>query len=233
MEELHRSWTPSTRRVYPGAFKVSPPLQETHVLFLRSKKETDRLHRLNKPKRATHDDDLPSIDSHDEDEGSWSSGLENSLGSSDDGGDDIPSEDDSGGDDSDDDDAEMSYEKAPRKRRPEWEPTKTEGVQGLPIKLADGRVRQTGTKVATAPVVIPDEDTSEEEVEEEDSRTKRMDDVSTGARFGRPAVVDVVGNKSQSARIHGAKEQIAGICQEIVADPENSVRITSSEHFAE
>lgn len=52
----------------------------------------------------------------------------------------------------------------------------------------------------------------------------KVEDVSTGARFGRPAVIDIIGNKSRTARIQGAKDQIAGICQEIIADPENSVR---------
>ena len=54
----------------------------------------------------------------------------------------------------------------------------------------------------------------------------KVEDVSTGARFGRPAVVDVIGQRSRKARIQGAKEQIAGLCQEILGDPENSVRST-------
>lgn len=117
-------------------------------------------------------------------------------------------------------DEEMPYETVPRKRRASWEP---EGnvIERLPIKLADGRVQKTGIKVA--PQVV--QDTSGEESDEEPPTEEAVgrEDVSTGARFGRPAVVDIIGNKSRKARIQGAKEQIAGLCQEIVSDPENSV----------
>lgn len=117
----------------------------------------------------------------------------------------------------------MAYERLPRKRHASWEPSKDSTVQRLPIKTADGRVHQTGGNRAAVTVPISDEESeSDEEPVEEAPRTTR-EDVSTGARFGRPAVVDIVGNKSRKARIQGAKEQIAGICQEIVADPENSV----------
>lgn len=202
----------------------------------RSKKETERLRRLNKPVRVAPKDDLPSIDSHDEDEDDWSSGL----------GDDPEDEEqsDAASDDlasvseptsssgvrqprkkpkHDSDEEEMPYEVVPRKRRPSWEPEekKEKGVERLPIKLSDGRLLKSGEKV-----VLDAEETEEsddESEEEEPVPEQKVEDVSTGARFGRPAVVDVIGNKSRKARIQGAKEQIAGICQEIVADPENSV----------
>ena len=72
-----------------------------------------------------------------------------------------------------------------------------------------------------------EEEESEEEEPEAPQDSFKVEDVSTGARFGRPAVVDVIMMKSRKARIQAAKEQIAGICQEIVSDPENSVRSIS------
>jgi nucleolar complex protein 3 len=187
------------------------------VLF-RSKKETDRLHRLNKPVRqASVHDDLPSLDSHDEENDSWSSGIDEDS-------DDLPDEDSDVSSEGSKSDEEMSYERLPRKRRPSWEPEDETTIQRLPIKSADGRVHQTGGKIAvTNTVTQPAEEKSDSDEEHQDQPRTTREDVSTGARFGRPAVVDVVGNKSRKARIQGAKEQIAGICQEIVADPENSV----------
>ncbi|KAG6818144.1 hypothetical protein H0H87_000049 [Tephrocybe sp. NHM501043] len=190
----------------------------------RSKKETDRLHRLNKPvRKAIQDDDLPSIDSDDEDDGQ-------SFGSSDDGS--LSLDDDALSSATDEaSDAEMDYEKAPRKRRPSWEPEENRGIKGLPIKLPSGDVRSTGKMsfalAANAAEDSPENEPDESEVEEP---PQRIDDVSTGARFGRPAVVDVVSNKSKAARIHGAKEQLAGICQEIVSDPENSLGLLRRLH---
>ena len=109
-----------------------------------------------------------------------------------------------------------------------WEPEsdKEKGIERLPIKLADGRIQKSGNKVFL--------DDSEESGLDSDTESAghqaqnvpqlKVEDVSTGARFGRPAVVDVIGQKSRKARIQGAKEQIAGICQDILGDPENSVR---------
>jgi nucleolar complex protein 3 len=56
-----------------------------------------------------------------------------------------------------------------------------------------------------------------------DVNTRGVEDVATGARFGRPAVRDIIQQKSRKARIEAAKEQLASICQEIMAEPENSV----------
>lgn len=175
---------------------------------------------MNKPvKKPVNTDDLPSVDSHDEGEGDWDSEIpsdeDNSL-SDGDSDDSMPSSDL-------DSDAEMPYETAPRKRRPSWESSANQGIQGLPIKLADGRIQKTGAKLKQLPTSEDTEDESEDANEEEDEQTPRREDVSTGARFGRPAVVDIIGNKSRAARIQGAKDQIASICQDIMADPENSV----------
>ncbi|KAF7338322.1 Nucleolar complex-associated protein 3 [Mycena venus] len=206
---------------YGGAASFLNSLDQTAIS--RSKKETERLRQLNKPARkAPEKDDLPSLDSHDEDEDDWSS--------------DIPSDDnlsdgDSGSSMSDlDSDAEMPYETAPRKRRPSWESPPDQGIQKLPIKLADGRIQKTGLKLKQLSTSEDTEEESEDEDEAEVPEESRREDVSTGARFGRPAVVDVVGNKSRSARIQGAKDQIASICQEIMADPENSLGLLRRLH---
>ena len=184
------------------------------------------------------DDDLPSIHSHSSD-GEWDSAVPSDF---DDASDIDASDIDSGllseeepiagpsrvrararrrGSDG----SEMSYEAQPRKRRPSWSESENEkGVGRLPIKLADGSLQQSAGKVIL--------DESSESSEEEEEPTPRApspvrEDVSTGARFGRPAVADVLGMKSRKARVLAAKEQIAGICQEIIADPENSVCIFS------
>ncbi|KAJ6547529.1 nucleolar complex-associated protein-domain-containing protein [Mycena capillaripes] len=214
---------------YGGAASFLNSLDQTGIS--RSKKETERLHRLNKPiKKVADKDDLPSLDSHDEDgdeDGDdWNSDLpsneEDSL-SDGDSDDSMPSSSDF------DSDAEMPYETAPRKRRPSWESPPDQGIQKLPIKLADGRIQKTGTKLRPLPT---SEDTNEESEDEDEEAPEepRREDVATGARFGRPAVVDVVGNKSRAARIQGAKDQIASICQEIMADPENSLGLLRRLH---
>ncbi|THH01412.1 hypothetical protein EW026_g1281 [Hermanssonia centrifuga] len=210
----------------------------------RSKKETERLHQMNKPTRVAVKDDLPAVNSDDEEEEEeWSSGVDLSDGE------DVASSDSDADSDSqssssrqvprrkkeknpESDDEEMPYEAAPRKRRASWEPEsdKETGIERLPIKLADGQIKKSsGAKIFLS---LKDKDESEEE--EKDPETfreeHRVEDVSTGARFGRPAVVDVVSNKSRKARVQAAKEQIAGICQEIVADPENSLGLLRRLH---
>ncbi|KAJ6496645.1 nucleolar complex-associated protein-domain-containing protein [Mycena vitilis] len=211
---------------YGGAASFLNSLDQAGIS--RSKKETERLHRLDKPlKKSADKDDLPSLDSHDEDEGAWDSDLpsdeEDGLSNGDSDADSMPSSSDY------DSDAEMPYETAPRKRRPSWESPPDQGIQKLPIKLADGRIQKTGTKLKQMPT---SEDTDEDENEDKDEEPEapRREDVSTGARFGRPAVVDVIGNKSRAARVQGAKDQIASICQEIMADPENSLGLLRRLH---
>ncbi|KAJ7452460.1 nucleolar complex-associated protein-domain-containing protein [Mycena galericulata] len=190
--------------------------------------KTVRLHRLNKPvKKATATDDLPSVDSHDEAEDDWDSEITSDEDSTLSDGD----SDNSISSNNLDSDVEMPYETAPRKRRPSWESSADQGIQGLPIKLADGRIQKTGTKVKQLPTSEDTDSESEDADENEDEQEYvRREDVSTGARFGRPAVVDVVGNKSRAARIQGAKDQIASICQDIVADPENSLGLLRRLH---
>lgn len=121
----------------------------------------------------------------------------------------------------------MPYEVEPRKRRKSWDSEEETGIERLPIKLQNGRVQHTGVKVAVPAPFSEDEES--EGVEEGTIEIPRpnVEDVSTGARFGRLAVVDLISIKSRKARIQAAKEQLASICQDIIADPENGVRLLS------
>jgi nucleolar complex protein 3 len=168
------------------------------------------------------DDDLPSIHSHSEDE-DWSSGVSDEDSPLIDENDDNSSKT---GTNFADSDAEMPYESLPRKQRQFWESEADPGIARLPIKLANGRLESRGaTVVLSRP---PPESSSSQDSDSDASVSEAIprEDVATGARFGRPAVVDVVATKSRKARIQAAKDQIASICQEIVADPENSVCVS-------
>lgn len=182
----------------------------------RSKKETLRLRKLDKPIRLPLKDDLPDIGSHSEDESDWSSNIgseANGEGSS----------QGSGGEGlSENSDLEMPYESAPRQRRPSWGEDSENEVQRLPIKLLDGRVETVGVKLRGNR-----EESSEESENEAASREvipELREDITLGNHSGRRSVLDVVSIISPKKRIHAAKEQIASICQEIVGDPEDGVR---------
>jgi nucleolar complex protein 3 len=177
------------------------------------------------------DDDLPSVNSHTDDEEVWSSDISEDHSEVDSG----LSED---GEDEQfdsskprfrtkramtDSDAEMSYETVPRRRRPSWSDGEVV-IDRLPIKLRDGNIKRTGPKLV---IQAQSEEESEEHPPERWPEPEpAREDITTGARFGRLSVVDVISNPSRKIRIQLAKEQIANICQEIVADPENSVRVS-------
>ncbi|KAF5358193.1 hypothetical protein D9756_001602 [Leucocoprinus leucothites] len=201
----------------------------------RSKKELNRLHQLNKPARAARKhDDLPSLNSSDE-EDSESEGAP-SAGSSSEGFEGIPTSEDEANPSAleSDSDAEMPYEQLPRKRRHSWDDEDEAGtkkIKGLPIKLLDGTIRKS-TKMF---IMSDSEQSSDEESEEEEASLPRelethVEDVATGARFGRAAVVDIIGKSSRRERVEAAKEQIASICQEILAEPENSLGLLRRLH---
>ena len=100
--------------------------------------------------------------------------------------------------------------------------TKRRVISRLPIKLANGQIERTGEREGS--VETPTlSDSSEGEEEEERALSQPRNDVATGARFGRPAVADILTTKSRKLRVQSAKEQIAGICQDIIAEPENGV----------
>ena len=186
-------------------------------------------------RRVPVDDDLPSVNSHTDDEEVWSSDIREDLSEDDS---DL-SEDDALGEDeqvdsskirfrskratTDSDDAEMSYESISRRRWPAWSDGEVV-IDRLPIKLRDGKIRRTGPKLV---VQAQSEEQSEDHFPErwpEPEPTR--EDITTGARFGRLSVIDVISNPSRKLRTQLAKEQIANICQEIVTDPENSVRVS-------
>ncbi|KAF9503148.1 hypothetical protein BS47DRAFT_1386499 [Hydnum rufescens UP504] len=189
----------------------------------RSKHEEKRLHKLTKPARIHADhDDLPSIASHDDDPQLWDSDLGKDSGSE--GDPEGDSDLDSDGSESDgpaSSDTEQSYERQPRVRAPSreaprWNPSKTGSLAGpAPEELSDSDSDASSTGPKSRPDAHPG---------------SRVEDVSTGARFGRPAVVTIIGARSRKARIQGAKEQLAGICQEILADPENSLGLLRRLH---
>lgn len=186
------------------------------------------------------DDDLPSVHSHSDDNELWDSGIEASDAPSDaddisiDGNEDgeeastaPPS--DSGASSESSLDVEEKYERAQTFKSSAFDVLESRGAEKLPVKLADGKLQKRGFIPTAKPTSSEDED---EEDEEDQARFPQrgpgpvVEDVSTGARFGRPAVVSVISEKSRKARIQGAKEQLAGICQEIMAEPENSVCYT-------
>ena len=180
-----------------------------------------RLHEMTKPirKREVHND-LPPLNSDGEDDGSWGSEVESHE--LDDSEDDKSLSDMNSAISADSDD-EMPYETAAHTRRHLWNSPKSE-VQRLPIKLPDGRIKATGTKVITTKkVVVQSEDEEGTSGPESGPEPLQVDDVSTRTRFGRVSVVDVLQTKSRKHRIEMAKVQIAGICQDILADPENNV----------
>ncbi|KAH6918617.1 nucleolar complex-associated protein 3 [Coprinopsis sp. MPI-PUGE-AT-0042] len=199
--------------------------------IMRSKKETQRLNELSKPPRQPRkvdDDDLPPIESGDEDD--WDSEVELPSDLSEDEEDDddddlsLSDEDEAGYSDSDE---EMSYELQPRTVKVK-EDKKERDVQRLPIKLPGGQLKSTGLRK-----VMTDESESEESEEESEVElppTVQVEDGSTGARFGRPAVASVLKTSSRKQRVLLAKEQIAGICNEILADPENSLVLLKRLH---
>jgi len=97
-------------------------------------------------------------------------------------------------------------------------------IPRLPIKLANGQIEKTGEREGSMEAPNPSDNSGGEELER--SPPQPRSDVATGARFGRPAVVDILTTKSRKLRVQAAKEQIAGICQDIITEPENGVSST-------
>lgn len=202
--------------------------------YTRSKHESDRLHKLTKGTRkrqAPEDDDLPSVHSHDEDEGLWDSDIEGYSKASDDD-DQSDAASDSGSSSSEQLEVEDTYA---LKGKDSAFKEQSKGSERLPVKLSDGKIKKRGYLPAEPEPEASESDDMEETTAAmsrlESSMYPPREDISTGARFGRPAVTTVIGTKSRKARIQAAKEQLASICQEIIADPENSVRATPSEKY--
>lgn len=210
-------------------FTSEPYLTLITIHLCRSKKETERLFQLHKPVRRPRVDDLPSVDSHDEDAESWNTDIgDTDVETQPDDVTSVDSEGLSPSPSEPDSDTEMPYERVPRlHKKPELATRRN--IPGLPIKLSDGRI-QASEKVTLVPAEADDDEDTEGSPRSKSPPAvpSTVEDIATGARFGRLAVADVIGNSSRKARIQGAKDQIASICQEIIADPENSVRFLQS-----
>lgn len=165
---------------------------------------------------------MPSVDSHDEDSDIEDSDIETQSDAA--LSDQVDSEEQYPSPSELDSDTEMPYERVPRLHKVSESETRR-NIPGLPIKLSDGRI-QASEKVTVVPAQVDNDDDTEGSVRSQSPPAvlSTVENVATGARFGRLAVVDVIENSSRKARIQGAKDQIASICQEIIADPENSVR---------
>lgn len=206
------------------------------IFHYRSKRVIAEQHKAERPKPAKRRklDEARSA-SGDEDEEPWSSTLESLPGTDEEEGDEMDEASDEGdtGDSkagSSGSDEELAHERRGRPRPTEWEPPARQGPARLPVKLADGTIMPTGNLPAP-----PSSDESESEVDRvdpmeswaaaasADSAPHRREDVATGARFGRPAVVDILTMSSRKAKIQRVKEELATICQDIVADPESNV----------
>lgn len=152
----------------------------------------------------------------DEDNSDWNSSIEY-LGNSDhsDEGIEAPSSS------AEDSEQERTYERKLQLKNAQEDEKRRKFVPRLPIKLPSGQIEQTGVREGS---MKSSEDEDEDEDEERAPMLQEMprSDVA-GARFGRKAVGDVVAIKNRSHRIQAAKEQIAGICQEILSEPEASV----------
>lgn len=123
-----------------------------------------------------------------------------------------------------DSDEEQPYELQSRTQTitKEMANTNRKVIPRLPIKLANGQIEKTGEREGSVETPTASDSSGGEE-EEERPLPQPRNDVATGARFGRPAVADILTTKSRKLRVQAAKEQIAGICQDIIAEPENGV----------
>jgi nucleolar complex protein 3 len=120
-----------------------------------------------------------------------------------------------------DSDEEQSYERLPRKAGGAAKVEKKQKmVSRLPIKLPSGQIQQTGVREGS---VQTDEDMvgAKDAYPQKHPKPAKRD--FSGAGFGRASVADVVRIGSRLERIQSAKEQIAGICQDILSEPENGV----------
>lgn len=167
--------------------------------------------------------ELHARDSSGNDSSDWSSGVEEF--DSEDGVNEISEGDDprtSAHSSLEDSDEEQSYERRPRVATHK-DDTKRKLIPRLPIKLPGGQVQQTGVREAS---VESDEESNDASQHAELQEVPRRN--VAGARFGRAAVADIIRIKSRVDRLQAAKEQIAGICQEILSEPEQSVSLSIS-----
>jgi nucleolar complex protein 3 len=202
----------------------------------RSKKETERLFRLHKTpyKRTEGEPQTVSEISMGEVDSSLSSNLDSSEN-------ELSETDESMDTDSvgvasissDGSEHEQPYERQPRRTHDSQAEkiSSNKTVSRLPIKLPDGQILPVGVRVSS--IASETEDEEEETVKHHPITDAPRSNIA-GARFGRAAVADIIRIASRKERIQVAREQIAGICQEILSEPENGVSPFSyRENFAD
>lgn len=112
------------------------------------------------------------------------------------------------------DDLEQTYES---RSRPTIVSEQRDTVARLPIKMSDGRIIKTGHRL------VPDENRNGEHIpESSDTENFSPEQLKTEDAVTLASVTTVL-NVPRQLRIQTAKEEIAQICQGILADPENSV----------
>ncbi|KIM29127.1 hypothetical protein M408DRAFT_16105 [Serendipita vermifera MAFF 305830] len=188
----------------------------------RSKKETERLFKLTKTPYARVEHVQESVGSSDDNEFSELDSSMEDLDLSDDLSDVDSNEDLDDSSSLVDSEEEQVYEKQPRKmgEATKGMEKKPKVVARLPIKLASGQIQHTGVREGSAETEEDIEDDVELPSVKPPKPTKR--DFS-GPRFGRASVADIIRIESRAERIKSAKEQIAGICQDILSEPENGL----------
>ncbi|EJD53042.1 nucleolar complex-associated protein 3 [Auricularia subglabra TFB-10046 SS5] len=186
----------------------------------RSKKETQRLHQFYKPTRPRKpEDDLPSLNSGDDADSDLDPALEDAEIELSDASSSSQAAVDS------DSDVEQAYERIPRTQAAPPKAKDKKEVPRLPIKMTNGRVQETGIRVIANDDPFEEEDEDDDEEQWQEPEAPRVEDGATAARFGRPAVVDVLRIASRKQRVQAAQDQIASLCQEIVGDPENNLAL--------
>jgi nucleolar complex protein 3 len=119
-----------------------------------------------------------------------------------------------------DSDDEQDYEQAPRKA----EGWSEKGSTRLPIKLADGRIKEVEDN-RVRPSEKKDDDSEEEEVADSDFAEEDGDDQEGASMFEEEEEEEKPAKKlPKKVVLAQKKEEMATIAQTIIADPEANVR---------
>lgn len=124
-----------------------------------------------------------------------------------------------------DSDEEQDYEQAPR-RAEGWS---EKGSTRLPIKLADGRIKEVKDD-RVRPSEVKDEEEEEEEIADSDfaEEEDEEEDEEEEEEIQEPQPEKKIPKKVQIAK---KKEEMATIAQTIIADPEQNVRVATPDTF--
>lgn len=169
----------------------------------RSKKEISRLHDISKPKNPVKRE-LSFSGDDDSDFSSLSESEQSDASTA----------------SQSEDDLEQAYESRSRQAAISEQ---RETVPRLPIKMSDGRIVKTGHRL------VPDENKSEDVSESSDTENSSPENPKTDELIASASVLTVT-NVPRQLQIQTAKEEIAQICQSILADPENSLSLLRRLH---